>query len=99
MDIQDFVPAGGGSLRGRAVPEAEPVATFTPTQTVHPDEYWHPWGGELDAGRAPSLVSSADDQAGQRGDARPGRPGTSAGDGYSFQTTARMVRSALRGQS
>src|ERR1700761_8657408 len=49
-DIQDFIPAGGGSLRGALRPATrEPVATFTPTQTVHPDEIWHPWGGELDS--------------------------------------------------
>ena len=100
MDIQDLVPVGGGTLRGLPAPAtSEPVATFTPTQTVHPDEIWRPLGGELDS-RAPSLTSSADDQVQtpQQPDAGPRRPGTDAGDGYSFHNTARMVRSALRGQ-
>jgi len=53
MDLDDLTPVGGGSLRGRHVyATGEPVATFRPTQAVHPDEYWHPLGGELDRGRA-----------------------------------------------
>jgi hypothetical protein len=77
------------------------VATFTPTQTTHPDEIWHPLGGEFDQGRTPSLVLSEGDQgqtAQQVESRRQGRPGTDAGEGYSFHGTARMVRSALRGQ-
>ena len=38
----------------------ELVATFIETRTMHPDEIWHPLGGELDS-RAPSL--SSDDQS------------------------------------
>ena len=42
MDIQDFAPAGGGSLRGRPVIHAgQQVGTFTDTQTTHPDEIWN----------------------------------------------------------
>jgi hypothetical protein len=97
MDIQDVVPSGGGSLRG---PQAEPVATFTDTQFVHPDEYWHPLGGEFDS-RAPSLSSddegatSQQAQAAQR-DASPGRSGTDMGGRFDLQGTARMIRSSVR---
>jgi hypothetical protein len=99
MDIQDLVPVGGGSLRDFHMAGSEPVATFTQTQTTHPDEIWHPLGGEFEQGRAPSLVSSADEQgqATQQAESRQqGRPSTDAGDGYSFHSTARMVRSSLR---
>jgi hypothetical protein len=95
MDIQDFVPAGGGSLRGFPATTSEPVATFTQTQTVHPDSIWRPLGGEFDQGRVPSVRNSADDQTGQRDDASADRPGADTSDGYNFQSTARMVRSAL----
>ena len=47
MNMDDMTPVGGGSLRGPAAPSAEPVATFTPTQAVHPDTIWSPRGGEL----------------------------------------------------
>jgi hypothetical protein len=95
MDIQDFVPTGGGSLRD-PYGTREPLGTFTDTRTPHPDEYWHPLGGELSS-RAPSL-SAADDQgeARQQSDARPGRPGTGTSDGFDLQGTARTIRSALR---
>ncbi len=97
MDIQDFVPAGGGSLRDIPATTSEPVATFTPTQTVPPDSIWRPLGGEFDQGRAMRVLSSAQspDDIGQQDDARPGGLGIGTGDGYNFQDTARMVRSAL----
>ena len=47
MNMDDMTPAGGGDLRGPTAPAAEPVATFTPTQAVHPDTIWSPRGGEL----------------------------------------------------
>jgi hypothetical protein len=103
MDIQDFVPAGGGSLRNFPAPAttSEPVATFTQTQTVHPDSIWRPLGGEFDQGRAMRQLSSArsPDETGQQGDTGPGRLGIDTGDGYNFQDAARMVRSALTGGS
>lgn len=55
MDIQDFVPTGGGSLRD-LYGTREPLGTFTDTRITHPDEIWHPLGGELDS-RAPSLTT------------------------------------------
>ena len=99
MDIQGFIPANGASLRDVSVITREPVATVTQTQTVHPDSIWRPLGGEFDQGRAMRLLSSArnPDEAGQQGDAGPGRPSTDTGDGFSFQDTARMVRLALTG--
>jgi hypothetical protein len=100
MDLDTFTPAGGGSLRDFHMPTSEPVATFTQTRTTHPDEIWHPLGGELQQGRVSPLAPSADnqEQTPQQGSTRPGRPGTDAGDSYSFHNTARMVRSSLRGQ-
>jgi hypothetical protein len=63
VDIQNFVPAGGGSFRDFHMPAAsEPVATFTPTRTVHRDETWHPYSSELEQGHSRSQVSSAGDQ-------------------------------------
>ena len=50
MDIDDFVPVGGDSLRDPCVTR-KPVATFTDIQTTHPDEIWHPLGGEFEQGR------------------------------------------------
>jgi len=97
MDLDTFVPVGGGTLRDAHQTASEPVATFTPTRTVHPDSIWNPLGGQFDQSRGTSLVPSPGDQgdAGtQQDDAGPDRPDT--GDGYSHVATARMVRSALR---
>lgn len=48
MNLDDMTPAGGGALRAPAAPAvAEPVATFTPTPVIHPDEIWSPRGSEL----------------------------------------------------
>lgn len=48
MNLDDLTPSGGGSLRATAAPAvAEPVATFTPTRVIHPDEIWSPRGSEL----------------------------------------------------
>lgn len=48
MDLDTLVPAGGGSL-SRPVPPrvSEPVATFTQTRAMHPDEIWSPRGSEI----------------------------------------------------
>jgi hypothetical protein len=43
MNIDDFTPTNGGSLSRPVLgPHREPVATFTPTRAVHPDELWEP---------------------------------------------------------
>lgn len=94
MDIQDFVPAGGGSLR-------DPVGTFTQTRYVHPDSHWAPLGGETDPGRALSPAPSISPvqvygATRQQGETRTGRPGTDTGDGFDFGATNHMIRSALR---
>jgi hypothetical protein len=88
MDLDDFTPADGGSLRGQPVPEAEPVATFTQTQTVHPDSCWHPLGGELDPGRAPSRAHSAQNRGG------PGSRQTPASPAVLVSTQARGTRTS-----
>jgi hypothetical protein len=99
--VDDFASAGAGSLRGRHATR-EPVATFTETRTLHPDEIWHPLGGGLDS-RAPSLTSSVDDQGETRQretrqrDAEPGRrPGDDTSEEFDLLGTASTIRSALR---
>lgn len=48
MNLDELTPAGGGSLRAPAAPAVhEPVATFTLTRAMHPDEIWSPRSGEL----------------------------------------------------
>lgn len=48
MDLDSLVPAGGGSLRAPVMPRViEPVATFTQTRAMHPDEIWSPRGSEI----------------------------------------------------
>lgn len=101
MDMDDFTPAGAGSLRDfPTYGTREPLGTFTDTRFAHPDEIWHLIGGKLDS-RAPSL--SSDDQgetrqcdARQQGEAGPGRPGNGADDGFDLHATCRMIRSAVR---
>jgi hypothetical protein len=91
MDMDDFSPAGGGSLRGVLRPGTrEPVATFTQTRALHPDEIWHPRGGEL-TGTRPERPGSREDRrkAGHQG--KTGHQGTTP-----HEEVARMVRAALR---
>lgn len=105
LDDIDLRPVGGGSLRNFVAPATTSgsVATFTQTQTIHPDSIWRPLGGEFDQGRAIRQLPSAQGpgETGQQGDARPGHLhlGIDPGDGYNFQDTARLVRSALTGGS
>jgi len=68
MDLDDIdASLGGGSLPEQYGPVTrEPVATFSTPAVTHPDEWWRPWGGELDS-RAPSLHST-----GGQGDAETG---------------------------
>jgi hypothetical protein len=81
MDIQDLVPAGGGSLRGRPVPAPrQTVATFTPTRTLHPDEIWSPRSHDI--GRRTGRQEHHDRQ--EHADQAP------------HEETARMICSALR---
>lgn len=48
MDLDTLVPAGGGSLSRPVTPRvSEPVATFTQTRAMHPDEIWSPRGSEI----------------------------------------------------
>lgn len=86
MDMDDFVPAGGGSLRGRrGYATREPVGTFTEVRTVHPDEYWRPLSEELELPRPRRTGSKQDHRKTE--DARP-----------PHGEAARIVRAALRGE-
>jgi hypothetical protein len=82
MDLDDFTPAGGGSLRDQ-YGTREPVATFTEALFTHPDDIWHPLGGELDQSRPQRAPPRQDRKAGHAE--------------HPHAETARMVRSALRG--
>jgi hypothetical protein len=42
IDDPDLTPAGASLSRPVLGPHREPVATFTPTRAVHPDELWEP---------------------------------------------------------
>lgn len=47
MDLEDLTPAGG-TLRAPLAPRvSEPIATFTQTRAMHPDEIWSPRGSEI----------------------------------------------------
>lgn len=84
MDMDDFTPASGGSLRDSLRPETrEPVGTFTPTRTLHPDEIWNPRSREI-TGHRP-----------WRPDVREDR---TAGDveRFSHEEAAGQMRAALR---
>ena len=49
MDMDEFTPAGSGSLRdGTHRVGRQTVATFTEARTVHPDQIWNPIGRELE---------------------------------------------------
>lgn len=99
MDLDDFTPAGGGSLRDQ-YGTREPVATFTPTRYTHPDEHWSPIGGELDPGRmtspSPSISPVKFGSTTAQHDGEQNRASADVGDGFDLQTTARTIRSALR---
>lgn len=92
MDLDDFTPAGGGSLR-------EPLGTFTQTQYVHPDVHWNPLGGEFQQGHGLTLAPATSPvkfgSATAQQDAEPGRPGADTGD-FDLQATSRTIRSSLR---
>lgn len=90
LDIQDFVPTGGGSLR-EPYGTREPVATFTDTRFIHPDEIWHPLGGELDS-RVPSLSAGGQGETQQR----DAEQSDGTGDAFDLHATSRTIRSVLR---
>lgn len=91
MDMDDLTPAGSGSLRRALRPGTpEPVATFTPTRTVHPDEHWQ------------HAQIRAALRSGYREDGPP-RPGSREDQGKAghvaitpHEEVARTIRSALR---
>jgi hypothetical protein len=91
MDIQDFVPEGGGSLRGRPViHNGQQVGTFTDTSPAqHDDELWR-------SATRPDSEDDGDQDDGRQRQARPGRPDTGTSDGFDLQGAARTIRSALR---
>jgi hypothetical protein len=97
MNLDDLTPAGGGSLRALAAPAVhEPVATFTPTRAVHPDEIWSPRGSELARQQRP-LSPAPDYYAGAESE----RPVPAAHMGESpivgdLVSASRTVRTALR---
>jgi hypothetical protein len=98
MNLDDVTPAGGGSLRGPAAPAvSEPVATFTLTRAVHPDEIWSPCSGELSPPQRP-LTPAPDYCAGAESE-RP-VPAAHMGEtptvGNLVRDTSRAVRAALR---
>jgi len=100
MDLDDMTPAGGGSLRGASrLTLSEPVATFTPTITLHPDEIWHPRGGELSAGRpwrADSNLSGSQFGGAAAESARPAMASAGGLDDMPADNVGRTVRAALR---
>jgi hypothetical protein len=85
-DMDDLTPAGSGSLRGALRPGTrEPVATFTATRTVHPDEIWNPRGGEITGPRPWRSGSQADHREPKR-----------AGRMRQHEEVGQTVRTALR---
>lgn len=85
MDLDDFTPAGAGSLRSRPVSHAgQKVATFTPPRTLHPDEIWNPRSTEIYGHRPWRPGSEAEHRQAEHADQAP------------HEQTARMVRSALQ---
>jgi hypothetical protein len=87
MDLQHFVPAGGGSLRGRPViHNGQQVGTFTDTSPAQHDELW----------RSATRPDTPEDGRETQREATPGRPRTDTGDAFDLQGAARMIRAALR---
>jgi hypothetical protein len=86
MDLDDFVPTGGGSLRDSLRPRAtrQPVATFT-TPTLNHDEIWESAlrGGEHERDR-PKRTRPQQDRLKAHAEQPP------------HEETARMIRAALR---
>lgn len=93
MDLDTFTPEGGGSLSRTVTPRlSEPVATFTQTRAVHPDEIWSPRGSEIGPPQRPLTQPAQFYQSAQA--ERPAEPeyGLSA----PHADAARMVRAVMR---
>jgi hypothetical protein len=89
-DIQDFVPANGGSLRDRRTHTTrEPVATFTAPQPWNLDEL-HQHAQVRAALRPGYREDGAPYPGGSRKDHR------TAGHAAPHEETARMIRAAVR---
>jgi hypothetical protein len=85
--MDEVTPAGSGSLRDAVRPASrEPVATFTPTRTVHPDQIWSPRSREIHGHRPWRPGSQADHREPEHA-GRPVHPG---------EDVARTVRAVLR---
>ncbi|WP_300609943.1 hypothetical protein [Trebonia sp.] len=104
MDMDDFTPALGGSLRIPVTAHrGQVVAQFTVPATPHPDELWNAHTRMTDATRDGS-------QGDPLGDYRPGHgleheplddaekaSQHTAQNAWSLTETARGIRAALRG--
>ncbi len=91
MNIDEFAPAGGGSLRARSVVHSgQTVATFTETPLIH-DEIWQNSAGlnnEFHTARSGASAAQQEEE----------KPGQSMGGAFDFPSAARTIRSALRGE-
>jgi hypothetical protein len=88
MDLDDLTPTRGGSLRGALRPATrEPVATLTPTRTLHPDQIWSPRSREIHGHRPWRPGSQADHREPKHAERTP------------HVEAARMVRAALRSET
>jgi hypothetical protein len=86
MDIDDLVPAGGGSLRRSVLHGGRALATFTQVPLNH-DETW-----QASTGLNSEFHTARGAFDSQQEEEKPGQPG----DAFDFRTTARTIRSALR---
>ena len=93
MDMNHFVPAGGGLLRRSVLHNGQTIASFTETRTVHPDTIWHPLGGEFEQGHGmPHMAASFGQGDATQQEEKPGQ----TGDTFDLKATGRQIRSALR---
>lgn len=94
MNLNDLTPSGGGSLHGPVTRAAEPVATFTLTRAMHPDEIWNPRGSETaPPGRPLRHTRYAEESERSR---PAGHMGETPSAGNLVRDTSRTVRAALR---
>ncbi len=85
MDMDEFTPAGSGSLRcGTHRVGRQTVATFTETRTLHPDEIWGPRSREIYGHRPWRPGSQADHREPTHAKQAP------------HEDASRTVRAALR---
>ena len=96
MDLDSFVPQGGGSLAAPAAPLSRaPVAQFTPTTYQHPDTIWSPRGSEIAPPGRP--LGQPADVYGPATSERPAERATIGSDMPGHAVAGSMVRAALRG--